>query len=379
MTNKKRVITTAAAALVLAAVSVSMSRISGSLNSQTMAERWQAGELRYSQISVFFPAGNSSRGFSETESLERSVEEKIKQGSFRPEAEGAQVWTCAYSSVMTPVSAAVTDDLTGKVKSTGAEVNVVCTGGDFFEFHPLELVSGNYIYENELRTDRVVLDENAAWNIFSSTDVTGMTLWLNDTEFEVAGVVKAEDSSSVRKAYSENPVVYAHFGAAEERCFDETLLCWEAVLPNPVSNYARNMMLEYFGINTMTEQEDGKDPERALDVVIKENTGRYSLKELWKGLKDFDRISVSDRSIAYPYWENAARINGVHMEILFFTALVSAVYILVMLLCTAGRLYLNRKWHLKDWLEDMMYKYTYKKRTSDYISLDINESEKRED
>lgn len=375
MTVKKKVITTAAAAVILAASLVSMNGISGSLDSQNMAQRWQSGELNYSQVSVFYPAGKNSYGLSETESIGADIENKIKEGSFKPENDDAQVWTYAYSSVLTEASVTVYNEATGKTDTVSGNVNIMGTGGDFFEFHPLELVSGNYIYENELRYDRAVLDENAAWNIFSSADVTGMKFSINGTEFEVAGVVRSEDNSAVRKAYPETPLIYVHYDALEEAGADESLLCYEAVLPEPVGNFARNIILEHFGINTMTEPEDGSDPEKSLKTVVTDNTSRYSVKKLWNGLRRFDTLAVSDRNIAYPYWENAARINGVHMEFLFFAVLFTSAYILLMIIITAAKLYLNRKWHLKDFLEDMMYKYTYKKRTSDYISLEDDDKE----
>ena len=96
---------------------------------------------------------------------------------------------------------------------------------------------------------------------------------------------------------------------------------------------------------------------------------------LFKGLKNFDSQFISDRSIAYPYWENAARITGVQMEILFFIGLILSAYILVMVAVMVSGLYLNIKWHLKDHIENLMYKYTYKKKSSDYISVDENESD----
>jgi len=373
MTNKKKVITTAAAAVILAFSTLYSSSLSGSLDSQNMADRWQAGDLRYSQISVFYPAGKKSYGITETESMRAGIEAKIKEGSFKPENEDAEIWTDAFCSVPSLSEVSVYNESTGKTESSGGTFSVTCIGGDFFEFHPLELVSGNYIYDNELRNDRVVLDEQSAWDIFCSTDVTGMKLIINGTEFEVAGVVRPEQNSAVKKCYPENPVIYVHYDVPEEAGTDTALLCYEAVLPNPVTNYAKNIILEKFGISTMTEPEDGRDPERSLDVVVQENTGRYRTGKLWNGLRRFDESVISDRSIAYPYWENAARVNGVKMEILFFISLLMSAYIFIIAASAAAKLWLNRKWHLKDYLEDMMYRYTYKKRISDYITSGYDE------
>jgi hypothetical protein len=370
---KKKVTATAAAALILAALSFAMSSVSGSLEAQNMAGRWQNGELKYSQVSVFYPKG--MYGSSETETMRGKITEAVKAGAFRPENEDAKIWIDSYCSVITVSDVYVYDDRNGKTNSAGSGFSVMGVGGEFFEFHPLKLISGNYIYDDELRNDRAVLDEQAAWDIFSSFDVVGMKFQAGGMEFEVAGVVKAEENRFVKKAYPESPLIYVHYDALAEARMDKDLLCYEAVLPDPVSNYAKNIILEKFGVNTMTVPEDGKDPEKKLDVLITENSTRYSLPSLWAGLKNFDMMSVQDKCIAFPYWENAARMAGVRMEILFFFSVLLFAFIIIMLCAAVCRLYLNRKWHLGEFLEDMMYRYTYRKRTSDYISTPLNKEE----
>lgn len=375
MKYKKKLTGTAIASAALIAVSFAMSGLSGSLESQNMAERWQAGSLKYAQVSVFYPQSSTPYKETETENIGKFIDDRIKAESFKPENEGAEIWTDAWSSVMTPSAVSVYNPESGRTDECASKINIAGIGGDFFSFHPLNLVSGNYIYETELRNDRAVLDEKSAWAIFSSTDVTGMTFRINGKEFEVAGVVRSEEDKSSQKSYPEEPVIYIHYEALEETGLDDALLCYESVIPDPVDNFAANVIKEYFGISTMTEPVDGKDPVKSLPVVITENSSRYSLLSLFKGLKNFDSQFISDRSIAYPYWENAARITGVQMEILFFIALILSVYILVMVAVMVSGLYLNRKWHLKDHIENLMYKYTYKKKTSDYISVDENESD----
>lgn len=375
MKYKKKLTGTAIASAALLAVSLAMSGLSGSLESQNMAGRWQAGDLKYSQISVFYPQSSTPYKKNETENIRKFTDDRIKAESFKSENEDAEIWIDAYSSVMTSSSVSVYNPENGRTDVCSSGINVIGVGGDFFEFHPLTLVSGNYIYEDELRNDRAVLDEKSAWAIFSSTDVTGMKFIINEYEFEVAGVVKSEENKAVEKAYPEEPVIYVHYDVLEEAGMDNSLLCYESVIPNPVTNFAPNIIKEYFGISTMTEPEDGKDPVKSLPVVITENSSRYSLFSLFKGLKNFDSQFISDRSIAYPYWENAARITGVQLEILFFIFLILAAYILIMLIIMVSGLYLNRKWHLKDYIEKLTDKYTYKKKSSDYISIYENDAD----
>ena len=374
--KKKKIAAAAVSAVLLAAVSLAMSSVSRSLDDQNMAERWKGGELDYAQVSVFYPQRVHPYTERDTESLRNTIKEKIKEGAFRPENEGAEIWIDAWCSAVSVSGVSRYNEDNGKTETVGSDYSVTGVGGRFFEFHPMKLINGNYIYESELDNHRAVLDKQAAWDMFSSFDITGMNFILNGVKFEVAGVVDPGDNRNIKKAYPAAPMIYIHYSALEETMLDDSLLCYEAVIPDPVTNYARNIILENFGVNTMTETENDEDPEKKLDVVIVQNTDRYSVSKLWKGLREFSSIAVSDRSIAYPYWENAARMTSVTMEILFLLALVSALLLFVICVSEICRLYANRKWHLKDFLEDMMYKYTYKKRTSDYITSSADTGEK---
>ncbi|MBQ5337211.1 MAG: ABC transporter permease [Oscillospiraceae bacterium] len=374
--KKRKIAAAVTSAVLLAVLSSVMSSVSRSLDDQNMAERWKGGELDYAQVSVFYPQSKSPYSETDAENLRNTISEKLKEGAFRPENEGAEIWKDAYSSVISVSSVSRYDESTGKTETAGSDYSVAGVGGSFFEFHPLRLINGNYIYESELDNHRAVLDRQAAWDMFSSFEITGMKFILNGVEFEVAGVADPGENRDIKKAYPAAPMIYIHYSALEEAGLDTSLLSYEAVIPDPVTNYARNITLEHFGINTMTENETDEAPEKKLDVVIVQNTDRYSVSKLWKGLREFRLIAVSDRSIAYPYWENAARMTSVTMEILFLSALVLSLFLFILCVSEICRLYANRKWHLKDFLEDMMYKYTYKKRTSDYITSPADTGEK---
>ncbi|WP_044974638.1 ABC transporter permease [Ruminococcus sp. HUN007] len=377
--KKKKIAAAAVSAVLFGVLAAAMSSVPKSLEDQNMAERWKSGETEYAQISVFFPQGRSSFKEQETEKLRSTIETKLKEASFRPENEGAEIWIDARSSVTTVSQASVYDEQTGSLQTAGSDYSVTGVGGNFFDFHPMRLISGNYIYEGELDDDRAVLDRQAAWDIFSSFDITGMKFVINGTEFEVAGVVDPGENRDVKTAYPASPMIYVHYSALEKAELDTTLQCYEAVIPDPVTNFARNIILENYGINTMSEEEDSEDPEKKLAAVIVQNTGRYSPLKLWKGLREFRNTAIQDRSIAYPYWENAARMTSVKMEILFAFSLLAAAVFLVTVISEICLLYAHRKWHLKDFLEDMMYKYTYKKRVSDYISTPSENGEGKYD
>jgi hypothetical protein len=93
------------------------------------------------------------------------IDEKLKQASINPyisEDSRQRNGTYAYSKL-----AKLT--VRGETKST--EANVVAAGGDFFVFHPIKMLSGYYFSPDDLMQDRVVIDEDLAWQLFGSKNV----------------------------------------------------------------------------------------------------------------------------------------------------------------------------------------------------------------
>lgn len=379
MKNKKKAITFGISVAALFGLFAVFSSLKESQISQNMAKRWSSDGSEYAQVSVFFPDSSQSYEKREAEDIRNSIEEKLKMDSYKPLNENARVWIDAYSSVMTPVNPSLTDSFTGDQVISQSKINVMGVSGDFFEFHPLDLLSGNYIYSGELRNDRAVLDEKAAWALFSSVDVVGMEFYIGEKKFEVAGVVRPEEKKVTENAYPAQPIMYVHYDVLEELSMNTSLLTYEAVVPDPVNNYARNILLEYYGINTMTADNDKEsDPEEDLPIIIIDNTNRYSVEMLYKNIKAFGKNQITSRPIAFPYWENAARITNAWLTLVFLLIIIDAAYILITIIVFIARLYLHRTWHLKDYIEKLIDKYTYKKKTSDYINVDTSELVRKE-
>lgn len=367
--NKKKAITFGvfvAAFCVLTAVS---SELKSSLDSQNMAKRWSADGSEFAQISVFYPDSTvESYDENEAERLHLKVENKMEEESYKSKNEESNIFTDAYSSVVTKLNVCTQE---GAGYST-ADIGVVGVGRNFFAFHPLELLYGNYLYEDELRNDRVILDEEAAWKLFASSNVIGMKIYINGVQAEVAGVVKHEEGKAVEKSYPESSLIYVHYSLLEKIGGSKSLATYEAVLPNPVDNYAKNIFLENYGVDTTSAVEGDENPEDSLPVVIIDNTKRYSVSSLWKSLKNFEKSTVITRPIAFPYWENAARVINTRLTLLFVFMIIAATYIIITVIIFIAKCYLNRKWHLKPFIEMLTDKYTYKKRTRDYIDVDVN-------
>ncbi|MDO5559050.1 MAG: ABC transporter permease [Oscillospiraceae bacterium] len=383
--RKRRVIYLSAAVLLYSVTSAASLSIKDVHSSQLMADRWSADGSPYAQISVFYPPDEKMYTKTEACNLRESIQATLDEEAYKPLNENAQVWTDAYSSQISVVQISSSknpvtymppdngmDGFSDSEKPAAAQssdtanASIIGVDGDFFEFHPLELISGNYIYQDQLSTNTVVLDEKAAWSIYSSSDVTGLPVYISGTEFIINGVVKSENNAATKDVYPEAPLVYIHYGSLEAAGASETLGTYEAVLPDPVDNYAKNIVLKYYGIDSMTEKNIDKK-EQALACVIRDNTNRYSTMNLWKNVRTFDRTAVVSKPVALPYWENAALITSARLTALFFIRLLCAAASLLIILAFLLRVNRERTWHLKDFTEKLMYKYTYKKRVSDYI------------
>ena len=69
--------------------------------------------------------------------------------------------------------------------------------------------------------------------------------------------------------------------------------CYEIVLPDPVSGFAKKLMTEKFPVG---------------EGVIVQNTGRFSLSGLISVIGKFGKRVMTTNGVIYPYWENAARM-----------------------------------------------------------------------
>ena len=296
------------AACVIVAIS-----LVNNLYSQKEAERWRGdSEMQFSQLSVFLPVDSTV-----------SVE---KINTFRSDMNTAleQQFGEEYS----PFNDAFSCEGTVKISSdrASADVPVIAVGGNFFDFHPLKLISGSYIHDEDGDINRVVLDEELAWLLFGGCDVAGMEVTVNKGTFYVAGVVDREDDYASRKAFTPDMGFFMNYNAYsnldglsmvesvdvnasgnDSSASKPAITCYEVVMPNPVKNFALNIVKEKFPVGTG-------------DVV--ENTGRYSLKNLFSIMKDFAARVIASNGISYPYWENAARYTENKASMLIFAAIM---------------------------------------------------------
>lgn len=294
--------------------------------SQQMAERWSE-KKDTAQISCFF-SPNAGITKEAIEEFEHSMDKALIEASITQESEnpGARLWADAYSA-------------DGKVTlssgKTSVEADAIGIGGDFFLFHPEQLVTGAYFSGNDLMQDYCVIDEDAAWQLFGSSDVAGMTVELGGVPHVVTGVVKRQSGRLAEAAGLDSTLVFVSYESLTQYGRSNGINHYEIVMPNPVSNFAFNHVKDNIGVE-----------EKEMEVV--ENTSRYSLLSRWKLIGAFGTRSMNGKAIIFPYWENIARGYEDIIAALTAAMLVLLLYPVILLLIVFIIWWKHKGWTLKE-------------------------------
>ena len=295
-------------------------------DSQQMAERWSE-KKDVAQVSCFF-SSNSTISVERIEEFEHSLDNALLEASITQESEnpGARLWADAYSA---------DGKITLSSGKTSVEADAIGIGGDFFLFHPLQLLSGAYFSGNDINKDYCVIDEDAAWQLFGSNDVAGMTVYIGGTPHLVSGVVKRPEGHLENAAGLDSTLVYVSYETLDTLGVNNGLNHYEIVMPNPVSNYAENLVRESMG----TEEKE---------VEILENTSRYSLLNRFKIIAAFGTRSMNGKAIIYPYWENIARGYEDIIALCTVVMVLFLLYPVVLLLVIFVWWWKHKGWTIKD-------------------------------
>lgn len=275
------------------------------LSCQQAEERFRGNSKeRFAQVSAFFPEGKGI-DLSKIYTFRQSVGTALTAAAVET-PEGGSSWKdafCAFGSVSVSGS---------KGSAAAAALGV---GGDWFYFHDLKLRSGVYISESDLMHDRVLLDETLAWKLFGGFDLAGMDVTIGGKQYIIAGVVELEsDRASARALGETGGTLFLHYDALN--AISETKISsYELVCADPITGFALDLLKKGF-----------------TDAVTVENSSRFSSITPWSAVRNFGQRSISGVAVAYPYWENAARLtedNAALLRVLAFAlALLPALYAL---------------------------------------------------
>lgn len=300
--------------------------LAGKQDSQQMAARWSK-EKDVAQVSCFF----STNAYVSEDTIlefEHSLNAALQEASIAVESEneGARLWADAYSA---------DGKITISSDRASISADAIGIGGDFFLFHPLQLLSGSYFSGNDINKDYCVIDEDAAWQLFGSNDVAGMMVYIGGIPHIVTGVVHRLEGKLEEAAGLSDTLVYVSYKTLSELGTSSGINHYEIVMPNPVSNFAENLVRENLGSNEK-------------EVEILENTTRYSLVNRLKVIAGFGTRSMNGKAIIYPYWENIARGYEDVIALLTFFMLLFLVYPIVLILVVVIRWWRHKGWTLKD-------------------------------
>lgn len=293
-------------------------------------------KMPYAQVSAFISPG---RGV-DTDALNgvrSSLQSTLAKDSYGESQTGGRVWIDAYSCEK---------KIELRKDRNTLSVTAVGVGGEFFQFHPMTLLSGSYISDSDLNHDRIVVDENFAWAMFGSNDIVGMQVWYGDKIYFVSGVVRPPQDNISQMAYGNGNRVYMYYNELKGQ--DEALpvTCYEAVYPNPISNYALNALKTAFNLTDENDEQLNKkeNPLSFDDVEVIENTKRYETMELITRLKQWRLRSMRASSVGYPFWENVARVQDETQMILL---IVRGILLICPIISFIWLIY--GLWELKTW------------------------------
>jgi len=282
--------------------------VSNLLDSQRAAQRWKGtGERDYAQLSFFLPA-DQKLSRDQVYTFRNDMAQKLKGASYDIQKETG-LYNDAWSlSASVKVSAG---------RQSG-EVQVFAVGGNFFDFHPLRLLSGNYLRPGDVMDDRVLLDRETAWLLFGGVDVGGMSFSLNGTPFVAAGVYEHEKDGFSKAAYGEGMRIYMSYDAFARLFPDNAgISCYELVMAEPVKGFAHSSAEDKF-------------PVKKAELV--DNSYRFEMGRLFRLLRAGTERSMHKGATVYPYWENAARAAEDHAARWLAAGLLTAAFPLALVL-----------------------------------------------
>lgn len=324
--KKKRIvfaIVNGALLLIMAACLITTAILSNTLASQKEASRWRGeSDMEFSQISCFIPV-DEKIGLEEVSAFRTKLTEALHTAALDIDNDSTlfvDAWSC-----------------TGKVNVSSdngkGEAAVIAVGGEFFDFHPIRLISGSYITQRDLMKDRVLLDEDLAWLLYGGTDIAGLSMKINGVPYMIAGVVEREQDKFSTAAYTSGRGLYMSYDGYSQLVEDAGITCYEFVMANPVKDFALGVAKKSFPIGR---------------GEIVENSRRFEFGRMLKLAKQFGSRSMQTMGVIYPYWENAARSVEDWCALLTLIAVVCAALPIITALVLLIRMLARGKEKLED-------------------------------
>ena len=179
--------------------------------SQYAGERWTGKKMKYGEVSVFYEDGGGIKK-NDIRSIENKINQKLYDDSYLESRSESRVWIDGYCGQMAG---------TLRNNTNTQDVRIYAVGGDFFLIHPIPLAAGSYPDLTSSDKYQVLLDEYTAWNLFGSSNVAGLKIWMDDTIYTVTGVVRVSTDKDYLQAYGNKNSVYIPAEAFAKTTTDE--------------------------------------------------------------------------------------------------------------------------------------------------------------
>ena len=250
---------------------------------QTVAKRW-AKDGSFAHVSVFIK--DTAFFIKENvDEFEYNLDNKLDYNSIEKNENGDKRYIISYRT---------TSNIYLESERKSLSVNCMAVGGDFFTFHPVKMVEGNYFSSSDLMHDGIILDKATAWQLFGSSNVVGQQVLYGDRVLFVAGVYEGSDDKIYNFANGQDPMIFVPFELLDSEEAPLNITCLEVCMPNPIKNFATGIVDEIITLD-----------ESSYERI--ENSTRFSVENLWSIYKSRRYRSMQNRDIIYPYWEKMAR------------------------------------------------------------------------
>ncbi len=296
--------------------------LANSLEDQRATERWSKHQA-VSQISCYFPV-NSGMNIDTLYGFQKNLDQYMIQSSITTDSEhpDARLWASAYSAKS--ILSVSNDRTTQKVDAIGV-------GGDFFLFHPVQLIDGAYFSGQDVMQDYCLVDRETAWKMFGATDIVGKYLQIGNVPHKIVGVYVREANQIYETAGLSEPTIFVSYDSLSKFGNITEIENYEIVMPNPVKNFALHYVKEQLG-----------DPDETIEIL--ENSSRFRKLRILRLLSETDSRSMRTKPMVYPYWENVARGYENYLMIVLLSALIfSAIPMTLVVICVIIA------WRRKTW------------------------------
>ena len=320
-----------------------------SLPYMDVAKQW-AEEGGYTHVAAYF----TPDAFADAEDLRYlhyKIDEKLNQESIEVDKEAHPSARLTASSFTANGSITVSSPYANNVT-----LGAMGVWGDFFLFHDQELLDGGYFSDSDLNDDYCIVDEQAAWKLFGSNEISGKVLYVGDTPLVIRGVFRQPEDKLSKAAGAEGMFCYISYDFLANHGMINNISCYEIVMPNPVPNYAVQKLDKELGM------EEGK-------VEYVDNEGRFDVIESIKNLSGITQRGMRTKALVYPWWENVTRVKADKISVLNLISVIGLGYAALVVLVLIVTLFIQNKdviayWfvYLYEMIRDSIYRKMQKKR-----------------